>query len=299
MKRKIIPILAAVMLVAILFSPSCKKTDAGTSTLTVLVTEGVTGIPEAGVYNLVTGDQLQYSFSLKAGYSKLTVLLDGAAIAASGTLTLSADHTLKAYADDNFQYGLTVTVSAGVNGTPKLGTFTYAPGSLVDYSYTLADGYSDLVVKLDGTVVDSSGTVTMSADHTLSASAEAGKNILGSWLLAETYNDGSSFNVSAAFSGNYTGGTVTDSDGGSGTYTFTAAIVAFNLIFPEVTYEYSGSFSDNDTMSGTCKRYQSSASVISGTWTATRKTSAAAALWRNASAGDRSRKGDAPQSKKN
>jgi hypothetical protein len=297
MKRKTIPILAVVILVVMLFSSSCKKTDVGTSVLTVLVSEGVTGVPASGVYNFVTGNQLQYNFKLNEGYKKLTVLLNGTEIAASGTLTISADLTLKAYADDNYQYALNVTVAAGVNGTPAAGTFSHAPDSLVNYSYAAEAGYGYLVVTLDGTEVESSGTITMSADHTLSASASAVKNILGSWLLVETYTDDSSFNVTATFSGNYTSGTVTDSDGGSGTYTFVGATVAFTLVFPAVTYEYSGGFDDNDSMSGTCKRYQSSASVISGYWTATRKTAAAASRL-NALAIDPGRKGDAGQRQK-
>lgn len=277
MKRKTIPILAAVMLVVILFSSSCKKTDAVTSTLTVLVSAGVSGIPAAGVYNMNVGDQLAYSYTLNAGYEKLTVLLDGTEVAATGTITVSGDHTLQAYTDENGQFTLTVTVATGVSGTPAAGTFTHAQGTLVNYSYALAEGYTGLVVTLDGTEVASSGTITMSKDHTISTSATAGKNIQGSWLLTETYDDGSSFNVTATFSGNFVSGTVTDSAGGSGTYTFAAATVKFTIVFPDVTYEYSGSFSDDNTMSGTCKRYQTSANVISGTWTATRSTAAAAA----------------------
>lgn len=298
MKRKSIMILAVVVLAAVLLFETCKKADVTTFTVTVLVSEGVAGIPEVGAYTLVSGSEMQYSFSLKAGYSKLTVLFDGTAAAASGTLTIYKDCTLQAYADDNFQCGLSVTVSEGVSGTPAAGTTNYPQGTPVNYSYALADGYYDLSVVLDNVVVDSSGTITMSADHTLKASATAGKKIQGTWLLSEAYADGSSFNVTATFSGAYAAGTVTDSDGGSGTYTLAATIVSFNLVFPDVRYEYTGAFSDLDTMGGTCKRYQSAANVISGTWSATRKTATSAAL-RPAAAGDRVSKGDpAPGDKK-
>ncbi|MEI6614232.1 MAG: hypothetical protein WCL37_04995 [Chrysiogenales bacterium] len=292
MKRKTLLILDAVLLAAVFSFDACKKADIVTATLTVLVSEGVSGIPEAGVYNLDMTNPLQYSFTLKEGYSKLTVLLDGAAIAASGTLTISGVHTLQAYADDHFEYALTVTVTDGISGTPTAGTFNYGQGSLVNYSYAIEDGFFDLVVTLDGVTVESSGTITMSAAHKLSASATAGKNIRGTWLLRELYDDGSSFEVTATFSGAYAAGSVIDSDGGSGAYTLTGATVAFTLVFPAVNYEYSGSFSDNDTMSGTCKRYQTADSVIRGTWGAIRKTTATAAAALPAGAVERIRKGD-------
>lgn len=278
MKRKTIPILAAVLLAAVFSFDACKKAAAVTYTVAVTVSAGVSGTPAAGTYYKNAGDQLAYSYTLDAGYEKLTVLLDGTEVAATGTITVSSDHKLQAYADENGQFTLTVTVTTGgVSGTPAAGTFTHAQGTLVNYSYALTEGYTDLSVKLDGTEVASSGTITMSEDHTLSSSATAGKNIQGSWLLTEIYDDGSSFNVTATFNGNSVSGTVTDSDGGSGIYNVAGATVAFTIVFPDVTYEYSGSFSDDNTMSGTCKRYQTSDNVISGTWTATRSTAAAAA----------------------
>jgi hypothetical protein len=297
MKRKTILILAAALLAALFSFNACTKADTTTYTLTVLVSEGVSGIPAAGAHTLVSGDPLQYGYTLGAGYSKLTVLLDGSAVAASGTLTLAAgDHTLQAYADDHVQRGLTVTLSDGVVGTPAAGTTSYAQGTLVDYSYALADGYYSLVVKVDGTIVDaSSGTITMDADHTLDVSATAGMKVPGTWQMTEIYDDDSTFKVTATFSGTYAAGTVTDSDGGSGTYTYTDTTLAFNLLFPHVTYEYTGTFSSSDTMSGTCKRYQSTDKVISGSWMATRQTSTTAAARRDGAAVAAGKKGNVPR----
>ena len=299
MKRKTFLILTVALLAVAFSFDACKEADLGTGTLTVLVSEGVSGIPATGTYNLETKNDLQYSFSLNPGYSKLTVLLDDTAIAASGTLNISGEHTLQAYADDHFQCALTVTLADGVIGAPAAGTHNYPQGSLVDYSYALQEGYFDLLVSLDGETVDSSGTITLAENHKLNVSATAGKKIRGSWLLTENYNDGSSFNVTAIFSGNYAEGTVTDSDGGSGIYTFSGSTVAFTLVFPNVTYEYDGTFSDENTLSGTCKRYQTADNVVSGAWTATRKTAATAAAMRLVGAANRIRKGDAePREKK-
>jgi hypothetical protein len=297
MKRKTILIFAAVLLAVVFSFDACKEAETTTYTLTVLVSEGVSGIPAAGSHTLISGDQLQYNYTLNAGYSKLTVLLDGSAIAASGTLTLgSGNHTIQAYADDHFQCALTVTLSDGVIGTPAAGTSSYQQGTLVDYSYALADGYSSLAVKVDGTIVDgSSGTITMDAGHTLDVSATAGMKVQGAWLLTEVYNDDSAFNVTVTFSGSYAAGTVTDSDGGSGTYTYSGSTLAFNLLFPHVTYEYAGTFSGSDSISGTCKRYQSADTVISGSWMATRKTSTTAAAQSDGGAGAAGHKGDLPR----
>ena len=277
MKRKNI-LIFTMFLLAFLFSfTACNESDADTYVITVLVSEGVSGTPAAGAYTLIDGSEMQYSFSLNPGYAKLTVLLNGTAVAASGKVTISGDRTLQAYAGDDFQYGLTVTLDEGVLGNPGAGARNYSQGTLVNYNYTLQEGYYGLVVTLDGLVVENSGTITMSRDHKLSVGATPSKQIQGTWELVETYDDDSTFTVLATFSGSTTQGTVTDSDGGSGTYAFINALIAFNLVFPDVTYEYIGSFTDNDTMKGSCRRYQSAETVVSGTWTATRKTAAAAA----------------------
>jgi hypothetical protein len=276
MKRNKFFTLVVIVLATIVSTGSCKKADTTTGTLTVILSAGVTGVPEAGTYTEIVGDTVTYSYELSAGYSTLTVVLDGTQVAASGTITISGEHVLQAYADDNRQYTLKVSLGDGVTGTPEGGMHGYAKGAAVPYSYALADGYKDLVVTLDGTQVASSGTVTMSDDHVLDATASAKDNIQGSWALGESYNDGSAFNVTATFTGNYTTGTVVDSDGGKGTYTVDDTAVSFTLVFPDVTYTYAGSFSDADTMSGTCTRYQTSDNVISGTWSATRSTASAA-----------------------
>ena len=298
MKRKTILILAAVLLAAVFLFDACKKASTETYKVAVTISVGVSGTPSAGTHYLNAGDQLAYSYTLDEGYTKLTVILDGTEVEPSGTITGSSDHTLQAYADENGQFTLNVTVETGVSGTPTTGTYTHAQGTLVNYSYAPTEDYTNLTVKVDGVDVEAnSGTITMSASHTLYASAAKKYNIQGSWTLAESYQDGSYFFVTATFSGNYENGTVIDSAGGSGTYTYDYSTVKFTIVFPDVTYEYSGNFSDENTMSGTCKRYQTSDNVISGTWAATRKTSTAASR-RNALADNCGKKGDAPQDKK-
>jgi len=276
MKSKTYFILAAALLAAVLPFAGCKKSDVATATLKVIVSEGVSGTPASGSYTMNVGEQMTYHFTLDAGYKKLTVQLDGNDVAANGIVTFSGDHTLKAFSDDNGTYTLTVTLGTGVIGTPVAGIHSYAAGTVVKYSYDPATGYNAVSPLLDAAAVTKSGTITMSANHSMNVTASAIYNVQGSWTLTETYTDGSSFTVTAAFSGDYTHGTVTDSQGGSGTYTYDYSTVKFTLVFPDVNYSYTGTFSDSNDMSGTSTRYQTSDNVITGTWLATRNASTVA-----------------------
>ena len=270
MKRTMIWIWAAVALLVLPFQ-ACKKAEVETGSLTVQLSSGVSGTPAAGSYNRNMGDTVSYSYVLEPGYSKLTVLLNEQAVAASGTLTITGNHFLKAYSDDNLEYKLTVQVNDGVAGSPATGTYYYKAGAVVPYAYSLVDGYNKLTVKLNGSEVGSSGSVTMSQDCVLYAGAAVKQDVRGPWSVSEAYSDGSSFNVTLTFSGTLFSGTVSDSEGGVGTYDYVGDTLNFTLVFPEVTYKYSnGEFTDTDNMSGKCQRYQVENSAVNGTWKAIR-----------------------------
>ena len=150
MKRTTIWIGAAAMLLAAFSSVACKKADVETKTLTVIVSAGVSGSPAAGEYTVELGADQAYSYSLDAGYEKLTVLLDGNAIAASGTFTVSGDHVLQAFSDDNNDVQ---TDRYGGDGRDRDagGRHLLLPaGDEVPYSYALAAGYKGLSVKVEG-----------------------------------------------------------------------------------------------------------------------------------------------------
>lgn len=279
MKRTISTIAAFVLAAALLSSWSCKKSDEETETATyiIILSAGVSGTPAAGELTLTVGSQLQYNFSLQAGYSTLKVLLDDVEVPSLGTLNVvSGTHYLLAYADDNAQYSLKVTLTDGVSGTPAAGTHYYPKDTAVEYSYSANEGYTGLQVFIDAAAAAASGTIVMNSNHVVSAGVSIRYNIRGAWALTEAYEDGSSFKVTATFSGDYESGTVVDSDGGSGTYAVSGSTAAFTLLFPGVTYEYDGKFSTADTMSGTCKRYLTADEVIEGSWAATRNGAAAA-----------------------
>ena len=143
-------------------------------TLTVTVGEGVSGTPVAGTSTNEKGTAIAYSYTLQSGYSDLSVTLDGAAAAASGTVTMNANHTLAASASKTFI--LTVSRGEHVDGTPASGTYTHPRGANVPYSYAPAAGYANLEVKLDGAASAPAGTIAMTTNHTLSANL-SGANI--------------------------------------------------------------------------------------------------------------------------
>ena len=72
----------------------------GPTTYTLDVTKGagVNGTPDSGSTTYNEGETVNYSYSLKSGYSNLVVKLDGNTAAASGTITMDSDHTLTATA---------------------------------------------------------------------------------------------------------------------------------------------------------------------------------------------------------
>lgn len=68
-------------------------------------------------------------------------------------------------------FTLTVDKGEGVEGSPNSGEHKKKKGKSINYNYTLMQGYTDLVVKLDGREVSPGGSVKMDKNHTLSASA--------------------------------------------------------------------------------------------------------------------------------
>ena len=132
-------------------------------TLTVSVGEGVTGSPAAGTSTSKKGTVINYSYAKQAGYDNLVVTLDGAPVAASGSVTMNANHALEAKASKTFV--LTVTKGDHVEGAPNSGVYSHALGTNVAYSYAPASGYANLEVKLDNVPVAIPAAVAMNGNH--------------------------------------------------------------------------------------------------------------------------------------
>jgi len=273
-----ISLLFTILTVTILHMGCKKSTETNTYTLTVNIPAGVLGSPETGRYTHDLNDKVDYDYTPDTGYLNLEVRLDGSVIEPSGTITIEGDHSLQAYITPDPEAILfLVSVTDGIDGAPAAGIYYRYPGATIDYSYSLKDKYQDLVVKLDNVEIPASGTITIDAEHVLTASATLHYDIRSSWTLEEKYNDGSSFNVTVTFSGDSESGTVSDSDGGVGTYTVNGTVVKFNLAFPDVAYDYSGLFATEDTISGSSIRIFTDGTSSTGAFIGTRITTVAAA----------------------
>lgn len=90
------------------------------------------------------------------------------------------------------QRTLTVNLGEGVTGSPTPGSYKYKKGSSVTYNYSLQNGYTNLVVSLDGQTVSPAGTIKMDNNHRLNASAiELGSiNVRSTPTGARIYLDG-------------------------------------------------------------------------------------------------------------
>lgn len=175
------------------------------------------------------------------------------------------------------EFTLTVQTSAGVSGTPVTGTYYYNAGTTIVYNYTIDNNYSGLRVLFDSVEVEDSGTITITKDHTLNSYADPEYKIMGTWAMEEEYEDNRYFTVTLVFTGDEESGTVTDSDGGTGTYTITNnTSVSFTLEFPNATYSYTGLFTDVNIISGGSTRDNTAGEKLTGTWRAERTTAASA-----------------------
>jgi hypothetical protein len=271
--RKILTISLIIALVTgTLLLTGCKKSEETQEyKITVYLESGVTGTPEAGTHEYSQNEQVAYEYGLERGYVDLQVSLDSATVDSSGVVTVTGAHSLNAYCEpDPEAFALNVSVAGGVEGSPASGVYYYYPGDQVDYNYTLLEDYQDLSVELDGDPISTSGTINMDADHLLVVSATLHYDVTGTWLMTEEYNDDSSFSVTLTFTGDDLSGTVTDSDGGIGTYTVNGTLVEFNLEFPEISYEYSGFLTTEDNMSGYADRKLPDGTTVSGTYNAVR-----------------------------
>lgn len=71
------------------------------------------------------------------------------------------------------KYTLTVNKGTGVDGSPDSGVHTYSKGEQVSYNYTAQPGYGNLTVLLDNNPIESSGTINMDGNHTLTVTTDS------------------------------------------------------------------------------------------------------------------------------
>jgi len=233
-------------------------------TLTVDISEGVSGTPSKGSNSYTKNETVNYTYQLKSGYKNLIVKLDGNQVNSNGTVTMDNNHTLyiSAEVENTVNYTLTTSVGEGVTGTPDTGSQSLLENSTVSYSYKLDDGYHNLIVKLDGNDVGNDGDITMDKDHNLTAVAESGYDIRGKWELnlnlSNTTTSASileTLTLDVEFSGSLLSGNVFINGNKVGKYTVDSEKVKFSYTVPDSTYgnlfyDYVGEFTGNDDMSG-------------------------------------------------
>ncbi|MEN8154429.1 MAG: hypothetical protein ABFR75_10445 [Acidobacteriota bacterium] len=174
-------------------------------------------------------------------------------------------------------YTLTVTLGTGVVGAPAAGSFNYAEGSIISYSYSLENNnYTNLEVVIDGNPAGTSGSITMNQNHTVTVTADvisASYDVRGSWKGTQKDSNGDSdpfevtFTGSSALSGTTSGWADDPNSVGAGTYAVSGSSIDFSLWYGSVrNFQVTGTFANNDQMSGTWIWTNHNGDKFNGTW---------------------------------
>jgi len=284
MKKKVIILIGFFVIFGLLYHNSCKESGGINGvvqySLTVSISTGVDGSPTNGTFTYPENNVVNYNYSLQSGYANLQVNLDGANVNTSGSITMNSDHILNVTADSVSTYTLTVTVDTGVNGTPSSGNYTHSENEVVNYNYSLQGGYTNLEVKIDGTNVNTSGSITMNSDHTLDATADVSSaatyDVRGDWqgFQVDSTSDQDPFFVTFtggdASSGTTSGYVENPTPAGTGTYTVTGINIEFTLVYGFGDFALTGTFSDENNMGGDWTWTNASNQKFYGTWTLSR-----------------------------
>jgi hypothetical protein len=159
-------------------------------------------------------------------------------------------------------YELTVTVKDGVQGTPDSGQHSYKDLTVVDYAYTPVNYLHTVEVYYEGSLLSSSGTITMYTNSALEARLV---DVRDTWTV-QMFNAAGTFLISfdVTLSGNdILGGTFSDTRGLSGLWDG-----ASNKI--TITYDNWESYILVGTLSSMSGIWTNGSTDVSGTWSATR-----------------------------
>jgi len=74
--------------------------------------------------------------------------------------------------DELERFTLTISLSEGIKGSPDTGSTIYSKDESIIYDYKLEEGYKNLLVSIDGTVVSDSGNIIMDKAHSITVTAE-------------------------------------------------------------------------------------------------------------------------------
>jgi len=97
-KKKKFPVFLAILgvaaIAALVYFFIIKKLS-----LTVNVSEGIQGSPEKGKYEYKRGKKVDYNYTLRNGYTGISVKIDGKKVPASGTIIMDKNHTIEALSE--------------------------------------------------------------------------------------------------------------------------------------------------------------------------------------------------------
>jgi hypothetical protein len=159
------------------------------------------------------------------------------------------------------EYELSVTIEAGVQGTPLSGKQVLADLTAVEYAYTPLNSLHTVEVIFSGSRAAASGTVTMYNDITMLARLI---DIRAVWNMTFLNADSTSNGTSKItfFGADILGGTFSDSLGNAGTWDAASNVININYSNWE-NYKLTGTLF---SMSGTWSN-----GTVTGTWSAVRE----------------------------
>ena len=156
------------------------KNGTATATMTIVPTYTITAsagangsISSPGTTEIIKGNSMTYTFSPLLGYGISDVIVDGASIGSTPTSytfsNVTANHTIQVHFVK--KPDLTVTVSAGANGTVSPGTTTVPYGGSITFTASPAAGYMVSSLAVDGATqsrfVNSYTLSNITQDHTV------------------------------------------------------------------------------------------------------------------------------------
>ena len=171
--------LSLIVILAFLSFSGCseKRTEPPKKTyaLTVTLSDGVEGHPQAGTQICEPGGEIDYAYQTLEDYSNLAVTLDGTSVLSSGSFTMNADHELAAtclkrvlwkyYVDQAVYYSCP---AIGDDGTIYFGTgmfigppynewrpgtiYAFSPDGVLKWSNYIGNALFSPVIGSDGTI---------------------------------------------------------------------------------------------------------------------------------------------------
>lgn len=184
--------------------------------LAVTVGEGVTGTPVSGTYKHKKGTAVSYNYSAQTGYADLSVKVDGAAVPASGSITMDKNKTLTATATKV----ATLIVNSNPTGAQIL-LDGVDSGQTTNHTFTFTSGGAHTITlrKVGYKEYNTTKNIALGDTETVNKTLEKGLN--------EYFNSGATSSILWLWQPRALGGWGV----AGGTYTGTADLSGWNYSF--------------------------------------------------------------------